>query len=94
MRLAACVSVATAFFRSSVRAMSRANSVCRAGSSLTRSRSAARAAWAVEGSARIAARSAVGFSATSRALVGRMPSASAAAAIAVPRSEEALERET
>ena len=53
-----------------------------------------RAAWAVPGSARIAARSAVGFSATSRALVGRMPSASAAAVMALPRSEVALERDT
>lgn len=86
--------MATAFFSSSVRAMSRASSACSAGSSFTRSRSAARAAWAVEGSARIAARSAVGFSATSRALVGRMPSAAAASVMALPRSEVALERDT
>ncbi len=82
MRSAAFASLATAFFRSSVRTNARAISVWRAGSSFIRSSSAPRAASAVPGSARIAARSAVGFSATSRAFVGRMPSASATALIA------------
>ena len=93
IRSADLLSLATAFFRSSVRTMSRAHSACSSGSSRTRSSRAWRAALAVEGSARIAARSALGFSATSSALVGRMPSASAASVMAVPRSEVALLRE-
>lgn len=88
------VSSATAFFRSSVRTMSRAMPVRSTGSSSRRSISALRAASAVPGSARIAARSAVGFSATSRAFVGRMPSDSAASVIAWPRTEVALLRDT